>query len=120
MIFMAYGSSGQFIELIENGLIYQGPMELTQYFIKLTEMIKDKSDGSIMIGIVLGRRLLGKTTVTLRQTFKNSLIFEGTVLTVYLPTLLLVFISYLTNFFKGQFIESAVTVNLTCMLVLIF
>lgn len=59
MIFEAYGSSGQFIELIENGLIYQGQMELTQYFIKLTEMIKDKSDGSIMINIVLGRRILG-------------------------------------------------------------
>ena len=117
MIFTAYGSSGQFIELVENGLIYQGQMELTQYFIKLTEMIKDKSDGSIMIVIVLGRRLLGKTALTLTQTSSMSFGFKGTVLTVYLPTLLLVFISYLTNFFKGQFIESAVTVNLTCMLV---
>ena len=78
MIFIAYGSSGQFIELIENGLIYQGQMELTQYFIKLTEMIKDKSDGSIMIVIVLGRRLMGKTALTLTQTLtsSNSFVFK--------------------------------------------
>ena len=76
MIFMAYGSSGQFIELIENGLIYQGPMELTQYFIKLTEMIKDRSDGSIMIVIVLGRRLLGKTVSTLTQTSNKSFVLK--------------------------------------------
>ena len=78
MIFIAYGSSGQFIELIENGLIYQGQMELTQYFMKLTEMIKDKSDGSIMIVIVLGRRLMGKTALTLTQTLtsSNSFVFK--------------------------------------------
>ena len=76
MIFIAYGSSGQFIELIENGLIYQGQMELTQYFIKSTEMIKDKRDGSIMIVIVLGRRLLGKTVSTLTQTSSKSFVLK--------------------------------------------
>ena len=61
MIFEAYGISGEFTELMENGLNYQGQRELTQYFIKLTEMVKDKGNGSIVIKIVLGRRLLGNT-----------------------------------------------------------
>ena len=42
----------------------------------------------------------------------------GTVLTVYIPTLLLVCISYTTNFYKAFFFEAVVAVNLTCMLVL--
>ena len=41
----------------------------------------------------------------------------GTLLTVYIPTLLLVCISYTTNFYKPFFFEAAVAVNLTCMLV---
>lgn len=39
-------------------------------------------------------------------------------LTVYIPTLLLVCISYTTNFYKAFFFEAVVAVNLTCMLVL--
>ena len=42
----------------------------------------------------------------------------GTLLTVYLPTFLLICISYVTNFFKPYFFEAVVAVNLTCMLVL--
>ena len=39
-------------------------------------------------------------------------------MTVYLPTFLLIIISYITNFFKPFFFEAVVAVNLTCMLVL--
>ena len=38
-------------------------------------------------------------------------------MTVYIPTILLVFVSYITNFFKPFFFEAIVAVNLTCMLV---
>ena len=40
------------------------------------------------------------------------------VLTVYLPTLLVLTIVYATNFFKEFFFEAVVTVNLTSLLVL--
>ena len=40
------------------------------------------------------------------------------VLTVYLPTLLILTIVYATNFFKDFFFEAVVTVNLTALLVL--
>ena len=52
------------------------------------------------VQVMLGRRLL------------------GTVLTVYIPTILLVIIAYCTNFFKPFFFEAVVAVNLTVMLVL--
>ena len=40
------------------------------------------------------------------------------VLTVYLPTILVLTIVYATNFFKDFFFEAVVTVNLTSLLVL--
>ena len=41
----------------------------------------------------------------------------GTILTVYIPTVLLIIISHMTNYFKSFFFEAVVTVNLTVMLV---
>ena len=58
MKLMPDGNSGEFIELHDDGLEYLGPMDLTQYFIRTTNMVKDK-DGSINVIVVLGRRLLG-------------------------------------------------------------
>merc|ERR1719167_1594592 len=54
----------------------------------------------LSVSITFGRRLL------------------GTILTVYLPTVLLNVIGHATNFFKPFFFEAVVTVNLTAMLVL--
>ena len=98
MILSPDGNNGEFIDLQVDGLEYQGPMDLTQYFIRTTG-ISMSVDGSISVVVVLGRRLL------------------GTLLTVYIPTMLLVTISYSTNFFKAFFFEAVVAVNLTCMLV---
>jgi len=53
------GNSDEFMELVEDGLDYLGPRDLTQYFIRSVDMEKDQI-GSIMIRVVLGRRLLGK------------------------------------------------------------
>ena len=41
----------------------------------------------------------------------------GTVLTVYIPTVLLIIISHMTNYFKPFFFEAVVSVNLTVTLV---
>merc|ERR1719167_1077631 len=54
----------------------------------------------LSVSITFGRRLL------------------GTILTIYLPTVLLNVIGHATNFFKPFFFEAVVTVNLTAMLVL--
>ena len=47
--------------------------------------------------------------------FKRRLMNE--LLTTFLPSLLLLFISYATTFFKSFYFEAALTVNLTVMLV---
>ena len=59
MIFQPDGNSGEFIELVDDGLDYLGPRDLTQYFIRSTKMIRDTDTGSINVMVVLGRRLLG-------------------------------------------------------------
>ena len=98
MIFDSDGNSGEFVELIPEKLNYLGPQDLTQYFIRQTSMNKTV-EGSIKVTVILGRRLL------------------GTVLTVYIPTILLIFIAHTTNYFKSFFFEAIVSVNLTVMLV---
>ena len=98
MVFDTDGNSGEFVELIAEELNYLGPQDLTQYFIRETNMNKTMS-GSIRVEVVLGRRIL------------------GTVLTVYIPTVLLIFIAHITNYFKSFFFEAVVSVNLTVMLV---
>ena len=50
------------------------------------------------------------------MVFKRRLL--NAILTVYLPTILVLTIVYATNFFKDFFFEAIVTVNLTSLLVL--
>ena len=54
--------------------------------------------------------------IKMQIIFKRRLTNE--VLTTYLPTVLLLLISYCTTFFKQFFFEAALTVNVTVMLVL--
>ena len=98
MLFDTEGNSGEFVELVPSELNYLGPQDLIQYFIRQTS-INRTATGYIKVEIVLGRRLL------------------GTVLTVYIPTVLLIFIAYMTNYFKPFFFEAMVAVNLTVLLV---
>ena len=51
-------------------------------------------------------------TLVLKRRILNA------ILTVYLPTILVLTIVYATNFFKDFFFEATVTVNLTSLLVL--
>ena len=97
------GSTAKFIDLLPGNLMYSGEPDLAQYYVVgydiLSHKIK-KKDG-VKVTLTLGRRLL------------------GTILTVYVPTILLNVIGHSTNYFKSFFFEAVVTVNLTCMLVLV-
>ena len=76
---------------------------LTQYLITnwmLTYKNASMVDDGIQMTLVLKRRIL------------------NAILTVYLPTLLVLTIVYATNFFQPFFFEAIVTVNLTSLLVL--
>ena len=76
-------------DLQPGSLLFSGPKELTQYFIKDTFIRKSQvqTKVAVVISITLGRRLL------------------GTFLTVFFPTILLNVIGYSTNFFKAFFFE---------------
>jgi len=96
------GGTEKLLSLTPGLLKYLGPEELTQYYVKMytiEEAILENAKG-LSVSITFGRRLL------------------GTILTVYLPTVLLNVIGHATNFFKPFFFEAVVTVNLTAMLVL--
>merc|ERR1719320_636985 len=76
---------------------------LSQHFItgwQLDFINRDHPKEGVHIKIILKRRI------------------NNAVLTIYLPTFLILSIVYATNFFKDYFFEAAVTVNLTSLLVL--
>ena len=98
MVLSTEGNSGEFVELVVEKLSYLGPRDLTQYFVRETG-INLTATKDVEVRVVLGRRLLGE------------------ILTTYIPTVLLVIIAHMTNYFKPFFFEAVVTVNLTVMLV---
>ena len=97
MIMKLGGGTEKLVSLAPGLLEYLGPEELTQYYVQkysISETILKNAKG-LRTSITFGRRLL------------------GTILTVYLPTVLLNVIGHATNFFKPFFFEAVVTVNLT-------
>ena len=100
MVMKLGGGVGKLVSLTPGILEYLGPEELTQYYVKdytISEKTLNNAKG-LSVSITFGRRLL------------------GTILTVYLPTVLLNVIGHATNFFKPFFFEAVVTVNLTGIL----
>ena len=100
MVMKLGGGVEKLVSLTPGILEYLGPEELTQYYVKdytISEKTLNNAKG-LSVSITFGRRLL------------------GTILTVYLPTVLLNVIGHATNFFKPFFFEAVVTVNLTGIL----
>ena len=97
------GNTANFIDLLPGKLTYSGRTDLAQYYIMSQQVYSANITGKrgVQVSITLGRRLL------------------GTILTVYVPTVLLNIIGHATNYFKDFFFEAVVTINLTCMLVLV-
>ena len=91
-----------FCSLEVESLSYLGPTDLVQYFIRYTDMVVTEASGSqgVRVHVVLGRRIL------------------SSLLTVYIPTVLLNIMGHVTVYFKPFFFEAIITVNLTVMLVL--
>ena len=92
-----------FVDIFPRVFNYLGAQELTQYIIKDSKMVREYWDGKpgVRISITLGRLLL------------------GTILTTYIPTIILIIISHNASFFKPFFFESAISVNVTIMLLLV-
>jgi hypothetical protein len=91
-----------FCSLEAESLAYHGPTDLVQYFIRYTDMVVTgiSANRRVQVHVVMGRRIL------------------SSLLTVYIPTILLNVMGHVTVYFKPFFFEAIITVNLTVMLVL--
>ena len=91
-----------YVEQISGNFTYDGPRDLTMYFIKRTHMAKKIRGGRpmVVVEVTIGRRLL------------------SFILTTILPTLLLNLIGHSSNYFKEFFFEGIISLNVTVMLVL--
>ena len=97
-------SYSPFTKLMVEFYEYLGNTLLTQYEVKDFLMEIRNTDGGIQevfVTIILGRQLL------------------GVVLNIIIPTVVLNIISYSTNFYKEDYFETVIAINLTTMLVIV-
>ena len=80
------------------------------------EELEFKDKDEIMFTIIGLRLVNRKEQVHMMINLKRKIQTE--LLTTYLPTLLLLAITYATTFFNAEYFEASVTVNLTIMLVM--
>ena len=78
--------------------LYEGPLDLTEYHIKHIGM--EASNDILGVKIVIQRRLL------------------SLVLTAFIPTIILNIVGHMSNYFKEDFFEGLMSLNVTVMLVL--
>ena len=88
------------VRLLPNIFLYPGSRDLTQFTIKRLDMVRKEEDGSVVVEIVIQRRLL------------------SICLTTFVPTLILNIIGHMSNYFKEFFFEGLMSLNVTVMLVL--
>ena len=79
------------------------------------QQLKSNDKDLVMFSITDLRLEKRKEQVHMVITLKRKIQTE--LLTTYVPTLLLLIIAYSTHFFKAEYFEASVTVNLTIMLV---
>ena len=98
--------SAEFVKLTPRSVTYSGKEELKQYRVSSTRIFSEadpNEEGNtlVVVEFVLIRRL------------------QNIMLTVFLPTLILVVISFVSTLFQTEYFDSIVGVNLTVMLVLV-
>ena len=87
------------VQLLASQMWMNETMDMTLFVIQNWELVIDES-GGVRMTIVLKRKIMNE------------------MMTTYLPSVLLILITYATTFFKPYFFEAALSVNLTTMLVM--
>ena len=97
------GAYSPFVNLVVDDLVYTGEEILAQYSVIDTLMTKkdDEKIQKVQVEIILGRQLF------------------GVLMNVFIPTIVLGLISYSTNFYKDEYFETVIAINLTTMLVIV-
>ena len=105
IILSMMGNSGKFVEIVGKSVKYTGPKDLNQFYSKSVSLMNGTTAAHsqrqfVQVSIVFSRRLF------------------ATMLTTYLPTILLCIVCFGTSHYNPCYFEAAVTVNLTSLLVL--
>ena len=87
------------VKLLANRMWMNETLDMTLFIIKRWDLTTVEN-GGVRMTIVLKRKIMNEMMVT------------------YLPSVLLILITYSTTFFKPYFFEAALSVNLTTMLVM--
>ena len=88
------------VKLIANQVWMNETVDMTLFIIKKWSLVTNEENGVLRMTIVLRRKIMNE------------------MMTTYLPSILLILITYATTFFKPYFFEAALSVNLTTMLVM--
>ncbi len=104
IVLVMKGNSARFVDLVIDSVSYTGPTDLKRFYVEHVRMSNHT------------RGRAGLKHVSAEITFRRRLL--STVMTAYLPTVLLCAVCFSTNGFKPEYFEAAVTVNLTSLLVL--
>ena len=92
------GNSGEFAKLNKDMLDYLGAVDLTQYFIQSYEIFDDNK--------FLNKSTHGNKGVQVDFIFSRRLLNQ--VLTVFLPTMSIVIVSFCTSLFKVCMLHSSI------------
>ena len=109
------------MEITPDSILMEGETVLTQYILtywKLDYVNSSKYNFSKVVNYKHLDILLAmpEAGVSIMIVLKRRIMNE--ILTTYLPSVLILIIVYVTNYFKPFFFEAVVTVNLTSLLVL--
>ena len=84
------GNSGKFAKLIKSSLEYLGPVDLREYFVKSYTVLDDDEE--------LRASTHGNTGIKVNFIFSRRLLNQ--LLTVFMPTMCIVVVSFCASFFK--------------------
>ena len=87
------------IKFVNDEFKYEGPHDLTEYYIKKIAMFM-MDDGKLRVEVQVQRRLM------------------SLILTTFLPTIILNIMGHMSNYFKEFFFEGIMALNVTVMLAL--
>ena len=91
--------SKKILQFITNEFKYEGPRDLMEYNVKKIAMLM-MDDGTLRVEIHVQRRLM------------------SLILTAFLPTIILNIMGHMSNYFKEDFFEGIMSLNVTVMLAL--
>ena len=107
-------------ELVPKDIAMNTNRELPQYFIQRWQLTYMTQSLYLQLNLAIIIRSIILENIS--QGLKMEIVFKrrltNELLTTYLPSLLLLFITYATTYFKSFYFEAALTVNLTVMLVI--